>query len=60
MKDEIKLASVAIAVIGAMQIVAMHYGVDGTFRAICVGMIMGIGGWAMPQFKLDKYTKNKA
>ena len=50
--SEIKLAITAIIVIGSMQIAAMHYGINGTFRAICVGAILGIGGWAMPQLKL--------
>ena len=52
--SEIKLAIVGIIVIGAMQIAAMHYGINGTFRTICVGAILGIGGWAMPQLKLPK------
>ena len=53
-KGEYILASVAISCIAAMQIAAMHYGINGTFRALCVGAILGIGGWAMPQLKLPK------
>ena len=50
--SEIKLGMVAIICIGIMQIAAMHYGINGTFRALCLGAIMGIGGWLMPQLKL--------
>lgn len=60
MKDissEIKLGMLAITCICIMQVAAMHYGINGTFRALCLGAIMGIGGWLMPQFKLPTHKE---
>ena len=52
LSNEIVLGMVAITCICIMQVAAMHYGINGTFRALCLGAIMGIGGWLMPQLKL--------
>ena len=35
-----------------IQMTAMYFGIDGTFRAICAALIAGILGIALPQIKL--------
>ena len=44
----------ALIVLGIIQVAAMHYGIDGVFRAMIAGLIGGIVGLTMPQLKLSK------
>lgn len=41
----------ALVVLGAMQIGAMYFGVNGTFRAYTLMIIGAICGLALPQLK---------
>jgi len=43
-----KVLCVAVIVLGVMQIFAMHYGINGTFRTYIVGAILLALGVALP------------
>ena len=42
------IAITAIIVIGLMQIAAMFFGINGTFRAWCMAAIGSLIGWRIP------------
>ena len=37
-----------IICLAIIQIAAMHYGINGTFRTIIAGAICGLAGWRIP------------
>lgn len=47
----------AMIVIGVMQVGAMYFGIDGQFRAYCLGAIAGLAGWAVPTKYLNSLSK---
>jgi len=53
-KIPISLGIVAIVTLGFIQIAAMHYGINGTFRALIAFLIAGILGIAIPTPKILK------
>lgn len=48
MKRTDRVVIVAIIGLAIMQIVAMYYGVNGTFRTYVVATIAGLAGWRIP------------
>lgn len=48
-KVAVPVLCTAIVVLGLIQIAAMHYGIDGVFRAFIAFIIAGIVGIHMPK-----------
>jgi len=46
-----KVVIVAILSLVVVQIAAMYYGINGTFRTMIVGAIAGLAGWRIPNGK---------
>ncbi len=46
-----KVVIVAILSLVVVQIAAMYYGINGTFRTMIVGAIAGLAGWRIPNEK---------
>ena len=46
----------AIIAISIMQIVAMFFNINGTFRAYCLAAIAGLAGWTVPTKYLNRVT----
>lgn len=42
------VAITAIICLSILQIFAMHYGINGTFRTMIFAAIAGIAGWRIP------------
>ncbi len=49
-----KIAITAIICLTIIQVAAMHYGINGTFRMFIAAMIAAIAGIAMPTPKILK------
>lgn len=47
-KIDWRVAVVGLVCIMLIQVAAMYFGIDGTFRAICAALIAGIVGVAIP------------
>ena len=45
---------VAIVCLSIMEVFAMHYGINGTFRTIIFTAIAGLAGFALPNRKFIK------
>ena len=52
-KIDWKVSCAAIVILGIIQVAAMHYGINGTFRMIIASMIALIVGIQLPQFKTN-------
>ena len=50
MKDK-SIIITALISLTVIQLAAMHYGINGTMRAIIFAMIAGLTGLSMPQLK---------
>ena len=55
-KINVKIVITAIITLGVIQVAAMHYGIDGMFRALVTGAICGAAGIAIkqPKFLIKK------
>lgn len=42
----------AILALAVLEIFAMHYGINGTFRTLIFTVIAGLAGWTVPQLKI--------
>jgi len=51
-KVDWKVLTAVVVVLGAIQIGAMAYGINGTFRAMIVGLIALIAGIVIPKEKI--------
>jgi len=47
---------ICTAIVGLviLELGAMHYGINGTFRTMVFAAIAGLAGWALPQAKIAK------
>lgn len=51
-KIDWKVACVAIVCLSVLEMFAMHYGINGTFRTVIFSLIALIVGIQMPQWKV--------
>ena len=49
--DKNNIVGIAIVALAIMQVAAMYFGVNGTFRTMIVGIIAGLAGWRIPSGK---------
>jgi hypothetical protein len=47
-----KIIVTAIICLTILELFAMYYGINGTFRTIIFTAIAGLAGWSVPQLKL--------
>lgn len=50
-KEQALLAVVAIVCITVLEVLAMHYGIDGALFGLAVAAIAGISGWEIHKKK---------
>jgi len=48
-KIDWKIIAAAIVVLGAVEVVALLKGINGTLLILVMTIIAGLAGWAMPQ-----------
>ncbi len=53
-KIPVNLGIAAIITLGVIQVAAMHYGINGVFRALIATLIAGVVGIAIPTPKFLK------